>query len=87
MAVEAGLSAHVLRPGLAGVLNVGLLCGPLACWLAAVVVLAWLGNSPRPSTVPGQPSTSWISSLIRRIRLSCRGAAYQRSKTLISQSA
>jgi len=41
VAVETGLSAHVLRPGLAGVLNVGGLCGLLACWLAAVAVLAW----------------------------------------------
>lgn len=41
VAVETGLSAHVLRPGLAGVLNVGLLCGLVACWLIAVLVLAW----------------------------------------------
>ena len=44
VAVETGLSAHVLRPGLAGALNLGLLCGLLACWLAAVVVLAWAGR-------------------------------------------
>jgi hypothetical protein len=41
IALEAGLSAHVVRPGLAGVLNVSMLCALLACWVAAVVVLAW----------------------------------------------
>lgn len=41
VALEAGLSARVLRPGLAGVLNVCLLCCLVACWLVAVVVLAW----------------------------------------------
>lgn len=41
LAVETGLSARVLRPGLAGVCNVGGLCGLIACWLAAVVALAW----------------------------------------------
>lgn len=41
VSVETGLAVRVLRPGLAGVLNVGGLGVLLACWLAAVVVLAW----------------------------------------------
>jgi hypothetical protein len=39
LALEAGLSAHVLRPGLAGVVSLALLGGVLACWLAAAFVL------------------------------------------------
>jgi hypothetical protein len=41
VAVETGLSVRVLRPGLAGAFNVGGLCGLIACWLAAAVVLSW----------------------------------------------
>lgn len=43
IAVEAG-PAHVLRPGLAGLVNLGLLGGVLACWLAAVCMLARAGR-------------------------------------------
>jgi hypothetical protein len=46
-----------------------------------------LGTSPSPSTSPGRPRMSWISSLNSRIRVSSSAAPYQRSKTLISQSA
>jgi hypothetical protein len=44
VALEAGLSAHALRPGLAGLLNLGLLVGVLACWLTAAVLLARAGR-------------------------------------------
>jgi hypothetical protein len=46
-----------------------------------------LGRRPTPSTPPGWPRMSWMSSLKSRMFVSCRGAEYQRSKTLISQSA
>ena len=44
IALEAALSARVLRPGAPGVLNVGLLCGLLLCWLRAVALLALAGR-------------------------------------------
>jgi hypothetical protein len=44
VALEAGLSAPIVRPGPAGILNVGLLCVLLVCWLAAAIVLAWAGR-------------------------------------------
>jgi hypothetical protein len=44
IALEAGLSARALRPSLVGVINLGLLCGMLACWLAAVFLLARAGR-------------------------------------------
>jgi hypothetical protein len=41
-ALEAGLSAQVLPPSLAGALmNLAVLCGLLLSWLIAVLVLAW----------------------------------------------
>jgi hypothetical protein len=40
-ALEAGQSAHALRPSVAGVLNLAMLCGLLLCWMIAVIVLAW----------------------------------------------
>jgi hypothetical protein len=69
VAVETGLSARVLRPGLAGVLNVGLLCGLLACWLAGVVVLAWasrptlnrLSHLRWVTGAPLDPRPAWIT--------------------------
>jgi hypothetical protein len=44
IALEASLSARVLRPSLLGVANVGLLGGVLACWLVAVFLLARAGR-------------------------------------------
>ena len=44
IALEASLSARALRPSLLGVANVGLLGGVLACWLAAVFLLARAGR-------------------------------------------
>ena len=44
IALEAGLSARVLRPGAPGVLNIGLLCGLLVCWLRAITLLALAGR-------------------------------------------
>ena len=46
-----------------------------------------LGNRPRPSTETGLTSTSWMSSVNRRIWVYCSGAEYQRSNTAITQSA
>jgi hypothetical protein len=40
-ALEAGLSAQALRPSVAGVLNLTVLCGFFLSWLVAVLVLAW----------------------------------------------
>jgi len=69
LALETGLSARVPRPGLAGVLNVGLLGGLLVCWLAAAVVLAWAGR-PVLKTVsqirwvtgsPLDPRPGWLT--------------------------
>jgi hypothetical protein len=44
IALEAALSARVLLPGAPGVLNVGLLCGLLLCWLRAITLLALAGR-------------------------------------------
>jgi hypothetical protein len=44
VALEAGLSAHALRPSLLGLTNLGLLGGVLACWLAAAFLLARAGR-------------------------------------------
>ena len=41
---KAAFSARALRPGVAGVINAVLLCGLLACWLRAVVLLALAGR-------------------------------------------
>lgn len=40
VALDAGLSARALRLSPAGVVNLGLLCGLLTCWLAAAFLLA-----------------------------------------------
>jgi hypothetical protein len=69
VAVETGLSAPVLRPGLAGVLNVGLLCALLGCWLAAVIVLAWasrpilnrVGQLRWVTGAPLDPRPGWVT--------------------------
>lgn len=68
-AMESGLSARALRLSLAGVLNLGLLCGLLACWLIAVFLLA---RTSRPvlNTVselrwvtgaPLDPRAGWVT--------------------------
>jgi hypothetical protein len=44
IALEGGLSARALRPSVAGVMNLGLLCGMLICWLAAAFLLARAGR-------------------------------------------
>ncbi len=46
VALEAGLSAHALRPSLLGLTNLGLLGGVLACWLVAAFLLARAGAGP-----------------------------------------
>ena len=43
--LEAAFSGHVIRPGVAGAVNAGLLSGLLLCWLTAVIMLA-LANRP-----------------------------------------
>jgi hypothetical protein len=40
-ALEAGPSARALRPSVAGVLDLCVLCGLLASWLIAIGVLSW----------------------------------------------
>ena len=44
IALEATFSSRALRPGPVGVINVGLLCGMLVCWLRAVTLLALAGR-------------------------------------------
>jgi hypothetical protein len=69
VAVETGLSARVLRPGLAGAINVGGLCGLIACWLAAVVMLAWasrpvlnrVSQLRRVAGAPLDPRPEWVT--------------------------
>lgn len=39
-ALEAGVAARELRPSLIGVINLGLLCGVVCCWLVAAFLLA-----------------------------------------------
>ena len=39
LALEAGVAARELRPGLIGVINLGLLCGIVFCWLVAAFLL------------------------------------------------
>ena len=69
VALEAGLTARVLRPGLPGVLNLGLLGCLLACWLAAAVVLAWasrpvlnrVGQLRWVTGAPVDPRPGWVT--------------------------
>jgi hypothetical protein len=44
LALEAGVAARELRPGLIGVINLGLLCGIVCCWLVAAFLLARAGR-------------------------------------------
>jgi len=44
LALEAAFSAVALRPGVTGVFNGVLLCGLLACWLRAALLLATAGR-------------------------------------------
>jgi len=39
LALEAGVAVREPRPGLAGVINLSLLCGIIACWLVAAFLL------------------------------------------------
>jgi hypothetical protein len=69
LATEAGLSAHALRPGVAGVINLGLLGGLLFCWLTAIGLLA-LASRPMLNAVselrwvtgaPLDPRARWLT--------------------------
>jgi hypothetical protein len=40
LALEAGVAAREPRPGLAGVINLSLLCGIVSCWPVAAFLLA-----------------------------------------------
>ncbi len=44
IALESGLSAHGLRPGLGGLVDLGLLVGVMASWLVAVIMVARAGR-------------------------------------------
>src|SRR5271155_4452628 len=44
LALEAAFSARALRPGALGIVNFALLCGLLACWARAVLLLATSGR-------------------------------------------
>ena len=56
IAVEAAFSPSVLRPGLAGVVGVGLLGGMIVCWLraAALLLLAGRSSSTSSTTTAGE---------------------------------
>lgn len=56
-ALETGLPARALSPGPAGFINLGLLCGLLICWLAAVFLL---GRANRP-VVNAVSELRWIT--------------------------
>ena len=69
VALEAAFSARALRPGALGIVNFALLCGLLACWLRAVLLLA---TSGRPvvnalselrwrTGAPVDPRPPWLS--------------------------
>jgi len=44
LALEAAFSPRALHPGAIGLVNAALLCGVLACWLRAVLLLATAGR-------------------------------------------
>jgi hypothetical protein len=44
IALEASLAVRATTPSMLGVLNLGLLCGVLACWMAAAFLLARAGR-------------------------------------------
>jgi hypothetical protein len=44
LALEAAFSARALRPGALGIVNFALLCGLLACWARAVLLLVTSGR-------------------------------------------
>ena len=44
LALEAAFSARALPPGALGIVHAALLCGLLACWLRAVLLLATAGR-------------------------------------------
>ena len=70
IAVEAAFSPSVLRPGLAGVVGVGLLGGMIVCWLraAALVLLAsrpvldQLNDYRWRTGAPLDPRVRWLST-------------------------
>jgi len=67
--LEAAFSGQAMRPGLAGAVNAGLLCGLLLCWLTAVVLLA-LASRPVHNALsemrwktgaPIDPRAGWLT--------------------------
>jgi hypothetical protein len=44
IALEAGVSARALRPGLIGVINIALMCPLFCCWLVAVILVAMVSR-------------------------------------------
>lgn len=69
IALEAGFSARVLRPGLLGAVNIGLLCGVVFCGLIAVTLLALAGRPVLNSLSelrwgtgsPSDPRAAWLT--------------------------
>lgn len=67
--LEAAFSGHAMRPGVLGVVNVGLLSGLLLCWLTAVIMLA-VANRPVHNVLsemrwktgaPIDPRAGWLT--------------------------
>jgi hypothetical protein len=69
IALETGLSARVLRPGLLGIANIGLLCWLVFCWVTAVAFLALAGRPVLNSLselrwgtgAPTDPRAGWLT--------------------------
>jgi hypothetical protein len=69
IALEAGLSARVLRPGLLGLVSIGLLCWLVFCWLTAAALLAQAGRPVLNSLselrwgtgAPTDPRAGWLT--------------------------
>jgi len=67
--LEAAFSRQVVRPGVLGAVNAGLLCGLLLCWLTALVMLALAGRPVHNSLselrwktgAPIDPRAGWLT--------------------------
>ena len=69
LALEAAFSARALPPGAFGLVNAALLCGLLACWLRAVLLLATAGRPVVNALselrwrigAPADPRPTWLT--------------------------
>jgi hypothetical protein len=69
LGLEAAFPGHVLRPGLTGAVNVGLLSGLILCWLTAVIMMARSGRPVHEALsemrwktgAPIDPRAGWLT--------------------------